>query len=61
MAEEKAVASVTDTESGNNTPRAGFPSIVGRPKHPGAMVWNIINIYNYKHIHFKIINIQINE
>ena len=47
MAEEEVAALVVDNVSGmckadfagDDAPRAVFPSIVGRPKMPGIMVW----------------------
>ena len=53
MADEDVQALVVDNGSGmckagfagDDAPRAVFPSIVGRPKHPGIMVGRVRNFY----------------
>ena len=39
--------------AGDDAPRAVFPSIVGRPKHPGYVL-----LYTYSHIFHLIIIIE---
>ena len=63
MADDEVQALVVDNGSGmckagfagDDAPRAVFPSIVGRPKHPGIMVAlffpiNLFNFVNYIHV-----------
>ena len=55
MADDDVQALVVDNGSGmckagfagDDAPRAVFPSIVGRPKHPGVSIFFFLYVLNY--------------